>query len=162
MKRIALAVALAVAACAGSGAAPGAGARVPEGLPASLGEPEDAMTMQIYRLGASNQDPSAQFGIGVLYEKGVDFPHDIDESMRWYKKSAAQGYAPAAYNLGLIYARGALGKPDPVAAYVWLSRAAKDLPAEDRPRARKALALEESVMTDAERARARARTSANN
>ncbi len=162
MRRLAAALgAVTLAGCAAAapsatGTPAQATARVPSGLPASLGVPEDAMTMQIYRLGASNQDPSAQFEIGVLYEKGEDFPHDMGEAVRWYTKSAAQGYPKAAYNLGLIYARGAAGKPDPVAAYVWLARAAKGLSTGEKPRAERALALERSVMTDAELAAAKA------
>lgn len=156
------ALALALAACCASpnpaSTAPAAGrAPVPAGLPASLGVPEDAMTMQVYRLGAANQDPSAQFEIGVLYEKSQDFPRDMAEAARWYAKSAKQGYPEAAYNLGLIYARGALGKPDPVSAYVWLVRAVKGLKGKERRRAEKALALEDTVMTDPERDAARAR-----
>ncbi len=159
MRRLGAALAALVLAAGvpGSDAAP---LRVPPGLPASLGVPEDAMTMQVYRLGASNLDPSAQFEIGVLYEKGEEFPHDIAEAVRWYRKSAEQGYPEAAYNLGLIYAKGLDGAPDPVEAAVWLARAARTLPPGERERAEKALLLENAVMSDAEREAARARLDA--
>jgi len=76
-------------------------------------------------------------------------PRDDGEAVRWYRQAAAQGYAPAQYNLGLMYERGEGG--DYVEAYMWLSLAA----AQGDANARKTLDLSEMLLTPEQRAEAR-------
>ncbi|HQT43596.1 MAG TPA: hypothetical protein PLD79_06325, partial [Halothiobacillus sp.] len=45
-------------------------------------------------------------------------PKDYGQAIKWYRAAAVQGYAPAQYNLGVMYLEGnGLPKPDLVAAY---------------------------------------------
>ena len=47
----------------------------------------------------------------------------MDEALRWYNLSALQGYAPAQYNLGLIYANGQGVIPNKRIAKDWFGKA---------------------------------------
>ena len=44
--------------------------------------------------------------------------------MRWFRKAADQGFAPAQYNLGLIYANGRGVPVDYAEAFKWFTGAA--------------------------------------
>jgi TPR repeat protein len=41
-----------------------------------------------------------------LYTKGSGVPRDLNEAVRWYRKAAEQGFAPALHELGARYAAG--------------------------------------------------------
>ena len=49
-----------------------------------------------YRALAENNDPAAQFGLGLLYHFGEGVPQDHAEAARWYRRAAMQGEARAA------------------------------------------------------------------
>ena len=51
---------------------------------------------------AQEGDPEASFNTAMMYEKGKGVGMDIRAAMAWYKKAAKKGYAPAAYNLGVL------------------------------------------------------------
>ncbi len=52
-------------------------------------------------------NPSAQFGLAVIYEKGSDsVPQDLDSAARWYELAAVQGHTAAQNNLGHMYSQG--------------------------------------------------------
>ena len=74
---------------------------------------------------AEQGDPRAQHLIGVDREIGsADRKADYAEAMRWYRKSADQGYARAQANIGHLYVEG-LGVPrDYAEAMRWLRKAA--------------------------------------
>ncbi len=55
---------------------------------------------------AEQGDPSAQFYLGLLYDKGDGVPQDYTMARKWYEKAAAQGYAMAQTKLGVLYANG--------------------------------------------------------
>ena len=59
---------------------------------------------------ARDDDPKAQFYIGVMYLDGKAVAPDLRAAVDWFEKAAEQGYAPAQYNLGVSYYedRGAL------------------------------------------------------
>ena len=64
---------------------------------------------------ANAGDPEAQFDLGRKYlsgskEEGV--PKDVEEGLKWHLKSAEQGFAPAQFNLGVIYQLGRSVKKD--------------------------------------------------
>ena len=52
---------------------------------------------------AEQGDASAQFNLGLRYDKGQGVPQDYKEAVKWYRISAEQGYAVAKLNLGLMY-----------------------------------------------------------
>ncbi len=52
----------------------------------------------------NNNDMKAQFSLGYRHQQGLDgFKHSYKNAIKWYTKAANQGYAPAQYNLALIY-----------------------------------------------------------
>jgi TPR repeat protein len=59
-----------------------------------------------------------------MYIAGEGVKRDFQQALHWFLKSADQGDVPAAYNVGLIYAK-AMGVPkDEVKGYMWLLVAA--------------------------------------
>jgi TPR repeat protein len=74
---------------------------------------------------AERGDAPAQFQLGLLYHhQREEVPPDDAEAVKWYRQSAAQGYAPVQYNLGIAYAEGEGVPRDHVEAYMWFSLAA--------------------------------------
>jgi TPR repeat protein len=69
--------------------------------------------------------PSAQFGLGTMYQKGKGVPENDAEAVKWYRLAAEQGYAPAQYNLGLMYANGRGVPKDDAEAVKWFRLAAE-------------------------------------
>ena len=49
---------------------------------------------------------SAQFNLGVMYDKGQGVKQDYFEAVKWYRKAAEQGHANAQANLGSAYSAG--------------------------------------------------------
>ena len=41
-----------------------------------------------------------------MYEKGKGVKQDYNKAVKWYTKSAEQGYADAQCNLGYMYSHG--------------------------------------------------------
>jgi TPR repeat protein len=67
------------------------------------------------RKDAEAGDPKAQTGLGVMYYTGEAISKDAAGNIlsndpataaAWFHRAAAQGYAPAQFNLGLMYANG--------------------------------------------------------
>ena len=83
-----------------------------------------ATAFKLWRPLAAQGSTSAQYNVGLMYDKGEGVPQDYAEAVRWYKLAAAQGLADAQYNLGNMYRLG-LGIPqDHVRAHLWLNLAA--------------------------------------
>lgn len=45
----------------------------------------------------------AQSNIGVMYERGLGVKQSDTEALKWYKRSAEQGYADAQFRAGYLY-----------------------------------------------------------
>ncbi len=62
--------------------------------------------------------------MATLYRRGRGVPKDLSEAVRWYRKSAEQGYDKAQYNLAKMYEMG-MGVPRNYAqALKWYHKAA--------------------------------------
>lgn len=59
-----------------------------------------------------------------MYQNGLGTATDVDRAIDFYKYAAAKNYAPAQYNLGVIYANGDGIPRDKFRAYAWFSLAA--------------------------------------
>ena len=68
---------------------------------------------------AEQGNARAQYGLGVMYDKGRGVPQDYAEALQWYRKAAEQGYALAQNNLGAMYEDGAGVPQDSVNANRW-------------------------------------------
>jgi TPR repeat protein len=60
----------------------------------------------------------------MLYHQAQGVPQDYAEARQWYEKAAAQGYAMAQYNLGLLYDNGDGVPQDFATARQWYEKAA--------------------------------------
>jgi TPR repeat protein len=84
--------------------------------------PENAV--RFLQEAANLGDPSAQTSLGYLYAMGTGVPKDQEQALRWFQRAAAEHYAPAAYDLGLMLLEPGIHH-DEKAGADWLSRAAQ-------------------------------------
>ena len=79
--------------------------------------------MAEWQAGADHNDPSAEFGLGSLYEFGAgDLKQNYKQADYWYRKAAGQGNVEAQYRLALIWAVGGDDFPADLAeAYKWVT-----------------------------------------
>ncbi len=71
---------------------------------------------------AERGDPDAEFGLGMLYERGDGaVKQSYKEAGRWYQKAAEHDHIGAQYRLALIWSAGSDEfPPDLVEAYKWI------------------------------------------
>jgi hypothetical protein len=58
------------------------------------------------RVRAEQGDSSAQYNLGVLYERRTGVTQNDKESIKWVKKAAEQGVLLSQYYLGWMYSQG--------------------------------------------------------
>jgi uncharacterized protein len=73
---------------------------------------------------ADKGDAGAQYGIGILYQKGTGVMQNYGAAMKWHRLAADQGHAAAQISVGTMYSQGKSVEQDLVQAYMWLSLAA--------------------------------------
>ena len=78
-----------------------------------------------FKILAEQGNMEAQFGLGLLYEKGKGVNQDYKKAAHWWLLGAEQGYAKAQYNLGLLYKDGRGVKQDHKKAVHWWLLAAE-------------------------------------
>ncbi|HWV45095.1 MAG TPA: tetratricopeptide repeat protein [Nitrospira sp.] len=93
---------------------------------------------------------SAQFYLGLMYEKGRGVRQDYSAALGWFRKAAAQGYAGPQNNLGLMYERGRGVRKDSVRALMWYTVAVAMLNGDEGRTAVKRLDHLTSQMTAAQ------------
>jgi Sel1 repeat-containing protein len=70
---------------------------------------------------------------GIQYAKGRGVKKNPAMAMRFFLRSAMQGYTPAMANIGTLYEIGATGRPNHYRAYAWMRTALSfGVPEEDR------------------------------
>ncbi len=74
---------------------------------------------------AQQGDATAQYSLGVMYERGKGVTKNEAKALAWYTKAAEQGYAGAQTNLGLMYANGQGVAKDEATAVAWFIKAAE-------------------------------------
>lgn len=77
------------------------------------------------RLAAAKGDPSAQFEVAARLAEGKGTDQNFTEAVRWYERSASQGFAQSMYRLGTLYERGLGVKKDLVQAAAQYRQAAE-------------------------------------
>ncbi len=73
---------------------------------------------------AEQGDAAAQYGLGVMYERGQGVRQNDVEAVKWYRLAAKQGHAEAQSNLGVMYERGQGVMRDHAEAVKWFRLAA--------------------------------------
>lgn len=81
----------------------------------------DAANVQRF---ANQGNASAQFNLGLMYDRGEGVRQDYAKAIEWYTKSANQGDADAQFSLGVIYLKGRGVSPDYPKAAEWYQKAA--------------------------------------
>ena len=71
---------------------------------------------------AQNQD-SAQYALGLMYQNGRGVGRDEKEAMRWFHKAAGNGHAASQFELGACYYEGSGVLKNKVEAYKWFDLA---------------------------------------
>lgn len=61
--------------------------------------------LQLIRSKAQEDDPVAEFQLGLLYQYGQTYA-DMPAALYWYKRAALSFYPPALLKLGNVYDRG--------------------------------------------------------
>ena len=78
-----------------------------------------------YEVAAELGNADAQYKLGTMYHKGVEFDQDSEIAVKWYKLSAEQGHVRAQYTLGQMYHKGDGIPQDFKSAVKWYRRAAE-------------------------------------
>jgi TPR repeat protein len=83
-----------------------------------------ATALRVWQPLAEQGDATAQYNLGVLYDKGRGVPQDYAQARQWWEKAAIQGDANAQLYLGTLYAFGRGGPQDHAAARQWFEKSA--------------------------------------
>lgn len=81
------------------------------------GEVEQARDQ--FRWLAERGNPTAQYGLGTIYEEGQGVLPDYEQALQWYGRAARQGHAPAQVRLARMYYLGKGVPRSDELAYVW-------------------------------------------
>ena len=82
-------------------------------------------------------DAGAQFGLGWMFQHGIEYAQNSARAVRWYRKAAEQGHTDAQVNLAAMYATGEGVRRDYVQAHKWMSVAASNARGQDAEKDRK-------------------------
>ena len=78
---------------------------VKEGLKA-LNRGDYKAAFEIWKPLAEKGNSTAQFNLGLMYDKGDGVRQNFPKAVRWYRLAAKQGNVSAQFNLGLMYYKG--------------------------------------------------------
>lgn len=87
-----------------------------------------ATAAAIWKKLAQENDSTAQFYLGRMYELGEGLRADTAKAALWYLKAAERGNPYAQGNLAVLYAYGRGVEADFVRSYAWSSNAANGYP----------------------------------
>ena len=79
----------------------------------------------VARLSELDRDRTAQCLLGMCHDRGLGFEKSDAEAVKWYRKSAEQGYAIAQNNLGCMYSDGRGVEQSNVEAAKWYRKSAE-------------------------------------
>ena len=85
----------------------------------------DKATLKLYLLATDQNLVSAQYELGLCYEKGKGVNKDPTIAVNWYRKAAEQGHAPSQNALGSCYKKGFGVTQDKQEALKWFQKAAE-------------------------------------
>ena len=60
----------------------------------------------------------------LYFDQGKGIPQDYQEALKWFRKSAEQGFVETQFNLGVMYYNGEGVPQDYVLAHKWYNLAA--------------------------------------
>jgi peptidoglycan hydrolase-like protein with peptidoglycan-binding domain len=63
-------------------------------------------TVKWYRLAAEQGVATAQYNLGIMYDRGEGVAQDHAEAAEWYRRAAERDFAKAQFSLGVMYEKG--------------------------------------------------------
>ncbi|MFO1079536.1 MAG: retroviral-like aspartic protease family protein [Reyranellaceae bacterium] len=84
-----------------------------------------ATALKLWQPLAEQGNASAQYNIGLMYDRGNGVAQDFRQAMEWYRKAAAQGHARSMNNIGVLYQRGQGVARSDTEALAWYRKAAE-------------------------------------
>jgi TPR repeat protein len=84
-----------------------------------------ATALRLWRPLAKQGNASAQYNLGIEYQRGRGVPQDYAQAVKWYRLAAEQGYAAAQSTLGVMYTNGRGVPQDDAEAVKWYRLAAE-------------------------------------
>jgi len=78
-----------------------------------------------YEITAELGNADAQYKLGTMYHKGVEYDQDYENAVKWYTSAAKQGHVRAQYTLGWMYHKGEGVPQDYGVAVKWYTLAAE-------------------------------------
>jgi len=88
------------------------------------GRDQTAESVEWFRKAAAQQDASAEYQLGQLYEFGFGVAQDDREALVWYRRAAGHGSAAAQRAVGDFYKKGRGVAASPTEAARWYRRGA--------------------------------------
>lgn len=89
--------------------------------------PDEVNRANRYLYGALGGDSTAQYNLGLCYERGIGVAVNKSEAVKWYQKSADQGDADGLSSLACCYYYGIGVLEDKVEAYAYFSLASRSM-----------------------------------
>ncbi|HTV31053.1 MAG TPA: protein kinase [Xanthobacteraceae bacterium] len=77
-------------------------------------------------LARNNNDPDAEYLLGLIFEYGLNGEKDETQARQFYQQAAEQGNASAAFNLARQYEAGIGGEKSIEEAFRWYKKAAEE------------------------------------
>ncbi len=87
-------------------------------------EKESDLFIDAWSAAKEGGDPKSETFLGECYLSEKFVFQDSNESAKWYRKAADQGYAKAQYNLGIFYFEGIGVEENKAEAVKWYRKAA--------------------------------------
>lgn len=102
------------------------GTLTPPGMDLSDATARTREATRLYLVAAEAGSVPGMVETGARYTRGIGTPRDMAAARRWFRQAADAGNAHAQFNLGVLYASGAVadGTPDMAAARPWFEAAA--------------------------------------
>ncbi len=85
-----------------------------------------AVAYQEFSRLAGQDNPGAQFHLGLMYDRGTGVPQDAVAARNWYVTAASNGHADAQYKVGAMNEFGHLVLKNPHGALAWYRQAAAE------------------------------------
>jgi uncharacterized protein len=101
---------------------------------------------RLYTAAAGHGHPGAQFGLGLMYLKGLGVRQNAGQALKWMKFAARKRFAPAETMLGDLYWDGTVVERDRAQAIKWYMLASETAGREANPHIADRL---ESMMAEA-------------
>jgi TPR repeat protein len=86
--------------------------RLREGKDVSKNSENETEASELILKASANDNPVAQYNVGLMYLEGNGVTRDVEEAFRWLRKSASRGYSEAQLTIGNLLYEGKIFEQD--------------------------------------------------